>query len=490
MPEIIGSPITGLVNFNLNTQMPSINEVADIQEALRLYHYGAPSGDGTGVTYNPYQTNGANLKTNSIAGALYSLQTQITNISGTQGVQASVWNAKGTLVSASGPSSVSALGIGLPGQVLTVNNPISATTTGLVWSTPEVTLINTATLENKTLTSPIINTPLLTLSTVASTTDARMYWDTTNKILYVGNGTTSLKITPDSVAGTLSLKTLSAPTITQGYITDTLTFEGSTNDAFETTLGVIDPTADRAINLPNAAGTVITTGNLTDITSVGTVTSGSFPAANISGTTLASNVVSSSLTSVGTLNSLAVTNNIVYHITTNAQSASYSLVLADDGKFVEINNASANTVTVPLNSSQAFPIGSQVNLLQTGTGQTSVVPTAITTATYSSGGAASATTFVISATNASILAGQLVTGAGFAPNTYVTNVSTTTITVSPAILSQVSGTITFSIPVFATPGLKLRSQWSSATLVKRVADSRTSTNYPNDTWILIGDLSL
>jgi hypothetical protein len=52
-----------------------------------------------------------------------------------------------------------------------------------------------------------------------------------------------------------------------------ITFEGSTPDDFETTLGVIDPTADRTINLPNVSGTVITSGNLSDITSVGTLSS-------------------------------------------------------------------------------------------------------------------------------------------------------------------------------------------------------------------------
>ena len=34
-------------------------------------------------------------------------------------------------------------------------------------------------------------------------------------------------------------------------------FEGSTNDGFETTLTVADPTADRTITLPNATGTVV-----------------------------------------------------------------------------------------------------------------------------------------------------------------------------------------------------------------------------------------
>jgi hypothetical protein len=38
-------------------------------------------------------------------------------------------------------------------------------------------------------------------------------------------------------------------------------FEGATADAYETTLIVTDPTADRTITLPNVTGTVITTGN-------------------------------------------------------------------------------------------------------------------------------------------------------------------------------------------------------------------------------------
>ena len=40
-----------------------------------------------------------------------------------------------------------------------------------------------------------------------------------------------------------------------------LTFEGSTSDTNETTLNVTDPTADRTITLPDATGTVLTTGN-------------------------------------------------------------------------------------------------------------------------------------------------------------------------------------------------------------------------------------
>ena len=43
--------------------------------------------------------------------------------------------------------------------------------------------------------------------------------------------------------------------------TQTIVFEGATADAYETTVLATDPTADRTITLPNATGTVITTGN-------------------------------------------------------------------------------------------------------------------------------------------------------------------------------------------------------------------------------------
>jgi hypothetical protein len=52
-----------------------------------------------------------------------------------------------------------------------------------------------------------------------------------------------------------------------------ITFEGATADSFETTISVTDPTADRTITIPDVTGTVITTGNLSDITNVGVLTS-------------------------------------------------------------------------------------------------------------------------------------------------------------------------------------------------------------------------
>lgn len=111
-----------------------------------------------------------------------------------------------------------------------------------------------------------------------------------------------------------------------------------------------------------------------------------------------------------TLNSPQI-NNPTTTIGINPRVASYTAVLSDRDKLIEMNVASANTFTVPLNSSVAFPTGSTINIVQTGAGQTTI-------------------------------------------------------------------TATGGVVINATPGLKLRTQWSTATLIKR------DTN----TWLAFGDL--
>jgi hypothetical protein len=46
----------------------------------------------------------------------------------------------------------------------------------------------------------------------------------------------------------------------------TIIFEGATDDAYETTLTVQEPTADRTITIPNVTGTIVTTGNTAIVT--------------------------------------------------------------------------------------------------------------------------------------------------------------------------------------------------------------------------------
>ena len=93
----------------------------------------------------------------------------------------------------------------------------------------------------------------------------------------------------------------------------------------------------------------------------------------------------------------------------NQKSTSYTLVISDSFKMIEMS--SGGTLTIPEESSVNFPIGTAIDILQTGSSQVT--------------------------------------------------------------LAAASG-----VTLNATPGLKLRTQWSSATIIKR----------SSNTWIATGDL--
>jgi len=96
------------------------------------------------------------------------------------------------------------------------------------------------------------------------------------------------------------------------------------------------------------------------------------------------------------------------------KTASYTLSsLTERDDLIEMGSASALTLTIPADATLDFPIGTSIDILQTGAGQVTIAP--------------------------------------------------------------VSGTVT----VNATPGLKLRTTWSSCTLFKRAAN----------TWVVYGDLT-
>ena len=96
------------------------------------------------------------------------------------------------------------------------------------------------------------------------------------------------------------------------------------------------------------------------------------------------------------------------------KSASYALsTLTHRDSMIEVSSTDPTTITVPLDSTVDYPIGTTIDILQTNTGQVTIAPVSV------------------------------------------------------------------SVTVNATPGLKLRTRWSSATLMKRAAN----------TWVVYGDLT-
>jgi hypothetical protein len=74
-----------------------------------------------------------------------------------------------------------------------------------------------------------------------------------------------------------------------------------------------------------------------------------------------------------TINGATIGTSII-NLTLNAQTGTtYTPVLADNGKLVTLSNASAITLTVPLNASVAYATGAQINIQAIGAGQVTVV---------------------------------------------------------------------------------------------------------------------
>ena len=169
-------------------------------------------------------------------------------------------------------------------------------------------------------------------------------------------------------------------------------FEGATDDGFETTLAVTDPTTDRTITLPNATGTVSlidATETLTNKTlTAPTITSGVFNTA-VSGTAVKDedNMASDSSTAVATQQSIkAFVENLI---------AAQDLDIAPDsgtGQSIILPtetltfSGGSNIATSATSNTVTFAISDVVQLTasQTLTNKTFTSPT-INTMTFASG---------------------------------------------------------------------------------------------------------
>ena len=152
---------------------------------------------------------------------------------------------------------------------LTTTDPTADRTITLPNLTGTVSLLDaTETLENKTLTSPTINSPTITTPIFTGAGDMRgtlvfegatadSFETTLTVVDPTADRTISLPNATDTLVGKATTDTMTNKTLTSPAINSpTIIYEGSTADSFETTIGVVDPTADRTINFANAAGTL------------------------------------------------------------------------------------------------------------------------------------------------------------------------------------------------------------------------------------------
>ena len=188
-------------------------------------------------------------------------------------------------------------------------------------------------------------------------------------------------------AGSLSFTNISATTISVAELTvtstfsaDTILFEGSTDDDNETSLGVIDPTADRTINLPNESGTVITTGTTantfitgqTSIASAGIVSGNDELLVSDADASLLKRItVDNLISSAGGLTSVAAdsTPQLGGDLDVNGQD----IVSVSNGNIDILPNGSGKVIMDGNGSSGGVSISDGVIDIRTGTGNVAKV---------------------------------------------------------------------------------------------------------------------
>jgi hypothetical protein len=250
-----------------------------------------------------------------------------------------------------------------------------------------------------------------------------------------------------NVVGTTDAQTLSAKILSGAVIaTGGIQFEGATDDGFETTLTVTDPTADRTITLPNATGTVtldgvastltskiITSGTLGSDLAAGTykITGLGTPSANTDAATKAyvdtqiAATIDSAPAALDTLNELAAAlNDDANFSTTVATSIGTKVAKAGDsmtGALSMGNNkitdlATATSGTDAVNKTYIDTVfGSTTSAAASATAAATSATSASTSATSAATSASSALT---SATSAATSASSAATSASSAASTY------------------------------------------------------------------------
>jgi hypothetical protein len=221
---------------------------------------------------------------------------------------------------------------------LTVTDPTADRTITFPDATGTVVLRDsTDTLTNKTLTTPVISS----ITNGAAT-------------LTLPTSTGTIALTSDIAAGivtetgtqTLTNKTLTSPVVSGLTLSDSgIVIEGSSADAFETTLTVTNPTADRTITFPDSTGTVALT---TDITA-SNLANDSITAVKLAGDSVTTSKIQNLAVETGKINDLAVTTGkIAEGAVTSGKIADGTIVDGDINAAAAIAQSKISGLTTDL----------------------------------------------------------------------------------------------------------------------------------------------
>lgn len=195
---------------------------------------------------------------------------------------------------------------------------------------------------------------------ICMTVNDSYYSGSTNNVVFqvVAGTPAGSPVAPALPANSISLATVAvaagALSITSGNITDTRVLV-TTNIPESGDISSV--TAGNGLSGGGSSGAVtlaINTSITADLSTAQTFTNKTLTSPTINGATIATSTLTSPKVNLGI----------------NTQTGTtYTTVLDDNGKLITLSNASSITLTIPPNSSVAYPVGAQLNLAQLGAGQ-------------------------------------------------------------------------------------------------------------------------
>ena len=309
--------------------------------AKNVINRGTTPNDGTGDNLR----TGA-LKVNQNFDEIYTAIGDGTNINGT--IKIADDSSTVVTLSANGETLRLLGGTGITSTISGNNLTLAVDNTIITGSSSTV-------LTNKTINGPdntitnIGNSSLtnssITVSDGSNTSPVNLggtltFAGTANEVNVVENAGTVTIGMPDNVVITGNL-TVNGTTTTVNSstieITNSFTFEGTTSDNFETTLTVIDPTADRTVSLPNESGTVVlqdSTDTLTNKTITNATIDGATGTINLTST---DNRIRSSYAGTG-----ALPSNTTYEGMFAWDSSGNKAYVADNAGWIKLIDENAS----------------------------------------------------------------------------------------------------------------------------------------------------
>ena len=269
---------------------------------------------------------------------------------------------------------------------------------------------------------------------------------------------------------TLTNKTLTAPILTGAGVDASIVFEGSTADAFETTLTVVDPTQDNTITLPNTTGTVAI------LTATQTMTNKTLTSPIISGSP-----VITGLSSAGMSASSAAPKDYVDSILGSATAASTSAASAATSASSAATSAtssatSASAALTSANSAASSATAAATSAASALTSQTAAATSATSAAASATAAATSATSAAASASAAATSATSAAASATTAANSVASILSAATSASNSASAAATSATSAAASATAAATSASSAATSASSALANQTAAATSATS--------------